>query len=319
MSKPSYLRLAETGELAARAERALERLQRCVFCGRACAADRLNTSPGAWGPCATGRYAAVASYGPHFGEELPLRGWRGSGTIFFSQCNLQCIFCQNYDVSILGQGTPATDEDVARTMLALQNAGCHNINFVSPSHVVPQILHAVAIAAAHGLRLPLVYNTGGYDSMPALRLLDGVIDIYMPDLKYADDAVAERLSGIPHYRRVNRRAVREMHRQVGDLRLDERGLAVRGMLIRHLVLPNGLAGTPDVLQFVAEELSPDSYVNIMDQYRPAFRAPEEPTLRRPLTSAEYDTAVACARSVGLHRGDWCDWQAGLTANVDAAV
>lgn len=228
-------------------------------------------------------------------------GWGGSGTIFFTHCNLHCQYCQNYDISQLGAGQEARAADLATMMLELQRAGAHNINLVSPSHVVPQILEALVIAAAAGLRLPLVYNTGGYDALPTLRLLDGVVDIYMPDAKYADAETALQLSGVRHYPRVNRQALREMHRQVGNLVVDAHGVARRGLIVRHLVLPEGLAGTDRVMRFLAEELSPDTYVNVMPQYRPCYHAGEFPALRRRISEDEYRQAVALALSRGLYR------------------
>lgn len=247
--------------------------------------------------------ARVASFGPHHGEEDPLRGWAGSGTIFFAGCNLRCQFCQNHDISQGPVGHEVDAAELAEMMLALQRQGCHNINLVSPSHVVGPILEALVVAAGRGLRLPLVYNTGGYDSLEALALLDGVIDIYMPDMKYSDTRTARRYSRVLAYPRVNRQAVREMHRQVGDLVLDDRGLAVRGLLVRHLVLPGGLAGTSDIARFLAEEISRDTYLNVMDQYRPAFRASAFPPLDRRLTADEYRQAVRAARRAGLWRLD----------------
>jgi len=255
------------------------------------------------GVCRTGMLAVVSSYCPHHGEEAPLSGSRGSGTVFFTHCNLKCAFCQNYDISQVGQGNEVTPEELASMMLDLQEMGCHNINFVSPSHVVAQILAAVAIAAQAGLRLPLVYNTGGYDSPVSLELLDGVIDIYMPDMKYADARLALRLSKARNYPEVNRAAVKEMHRQVGDLVMDEHGLARRGLLVRHLVMPGGLAGTPDVARFLAEEISRDTYFNVMAQYHPAYKAAEHPPLDRRITPKEYADAVAACRAAGLHRFD----------------
>ncbi|HEY75663.1 MAG TPA: radical SAM protein [Thermoflexia bacterium] len=274
-------------------------MHHCDLCGRKCGVDRYTTH----GACKTGTQAVVASYGPHFGEEDPLRGYRGSGTIFFSWCNLNCQFCQNYDISQLGHGEEVEPEELAAMMLSLQAQGCHNINLVSPSHVVAPILAAVLIAAEAGLRLPLVYNTGGYDSMEALQLLDGVVDIYMPDMKYADEEIAHRYSRVRDYPAVNQAAVKEMHRQVGDLVLDEQGIALRGLLVRHLVLPGGLAGTPEIARFLAEEVSPDTYINIMDQYRPCYRARQHPPLDRPITAEEYAEAVEAARRAGLHRFD----------------
>jgi putative pyruvate formate lyase activating enzyme len=243
----------------------------------------------------------VASYFPHHGEEPPISGWRGSGTIFFARCNLACIYCQNSDISQADDGVEVADERLAQMMLELQAMGCHNINLVSPSHVVPQFLAALALAVPAGLSLPIVYNTGGYDSLATLRLLDGIVDIYMPDAKYDDDAVAAQLSGVPHYVRVNRLCLKEMHRQVGDLRPAE-GVAARGLLVRHLVLPDGLAGTEGVVRFIAKEISPDTYVNVMPQYRPCYQAFKHPSLRRRITNDEYAAALRAAHSAGLWRG-----------------
>ncbi len=296
----SYVGLWEIGELARRAEESVLRLASCELCARRCGADRLH---GRQGKCRTGRAAGVSSYGAHFGEEAPLVGSRGSGTIFFACCNLACIYCQNHEISHLGEGMPANREALARTMVALQSRGCHNVNLVSPTHVVPQILEALVVAAGMGLRIPLVYNTGGYDTVETLRLLEGVVDIYMPDMKYSDDGVGLVLSGVAGYAEANRAAVKEMQRQVGDLVLDERGLAMRGLLVRHLVLPEGLAGTEGVAAFLAREVSRDCYVNVMDQYRPAFRAWDHPALSRRISRAEYRCAVDAARATGLTRLD----------------
>ncbi len=299
--EPAYLRLLRSGELARRARRARQRLRECDLCARYCRIDRLRTVKGA--VCRTGELARVSSFAPHHGEEDPLRGWRGSGTIFFSWCNLRCIFCQNWDISWQGQGREVAIPELAAMMLALQGHGCHNINFVSPSHVVARIIEALVLAAEDGLRLPLVYNTGGYDSPEALNLLDGVVDIYMPDVKYGDSKMARKYSKIRDYAAVNQRAVKEMHRQVGDLVLDESGVARRGLLARHLVLPGGLAGTQEVLRFLAEEIGKDTYVNIMAQYRPSFRAKEYPELRRSASPAEMREAYDLARRFGLGRLD----------------
>ena len=299
--EPAYLRLLESGELERRVEQAYRYLEDCVLCAHECHVNRRQTIRGA--VCRTGERAVVASFHPHFGEEAPLVGTGGSGTIFFSWCNLRCQFCQNYEISQLGEGREVEPEELAAMMLHLQDQGCHNINFVSPSHVVPQILAGVLIAARAGLRLPLVYNTGGYDSLTALKLLDGVIDIYMPDMKYSDPVIARKYSKIRNYPEVNRAAVKEMHRQVGDLVMDERGIALRGLLVRHLVLPDGLAGTREIVRFLAEEISRDTYLNIMDQYRPCYKAHDLPPLDRPVTRTEYEEAVRMAQEAGLHRLD----------------
>ncbi len=307
--EPSYLALHRTGELRTRVVRAHARLADCDLCARLCHVDRLEGIAGA--VCRTGERARVYSHGPHFGEEDPLRGTRGSGTIFFSWCNLRCDFCQNWTISQKGEGEEVEPEVLAAHMLELQDQGCHNINLVTPSHVVAQILAALEIAAARGLALPLVYNTGGYDSPPALELLDGVVDIYMPDMKYADSLAARRYSHAQDYREVNQAAVKEMHRQVGDLVLDERGLAVRGLLVRHLVLPGGLAGTGGVLEFLGREISRNTYLNLMDQYRPCYRAEEIEPLARRISSAEWDEALALADACGLTRLDGRSIPGGL--------
>jgi putative pyruvate formate lyase activating enzyme len=297
--EPAYLDLLRSGELKRRVQAAYERLHACDFCGRECRVDRYE-QPGA---CHTGTRAVVSSFGPHMGEEDPLRGYRGSGTIFFAWCNLNCQYCQNYDISQLGHGEEKEPEGIAAMMLALQEQGCHNVNLVSPTHVVAPILAAVLIAAEAGLRLPLVWNTGGYDSLPALGLLAGVVDIYMPDIKYADEGVAYQYSKVKNYPAVNQAAVKEMHRQVGDLVVDENGVALRGLLVRHLVLPEGLAGTAGIARFLADEISRDTYINVMDQYRPCYKAAELPPLDRRTTRAEYDQALQQAREAGLHRFD----------------
>ena len=298
---PSYLALLRTGELGRRAAAALGHLHACDLCGRRCGADRVDGA--VRGACHTGARAVVASFGPHHGEEEPIRGTRGSGTVFFSYCNLACDFCQNSGLSRVGAGREATPHALSGIFLALQEAGCHNVNLVSPTHVLPQILEALALAARNGLSLPLVWNTGGYDSLEALALLDGVVDVYMPDMKYGDAETALRLSGIPDYPAVNRAAVREMHRQVGDLLLDGEGVAVRGLLVRHLVLPGGLAGSEEVFRFLAGEVSRGTWLNVMDQYHPAFRARLHPPLDRRPTPEELAEVRALAARYGLTRPD----------------
>ena len=243
----------------------------------------------------------VNSFFPHHGEEDCLRGWNGSGTIFFSRCNLRCVFCQNFDVSWEAEGQPVTADQLANEMLYLQDVGCHNINFVTPSHVVPEILESLLLAAGHGLRLPLVYNTGGYDRVDTLRWLDGVVDIYMPDFKFWKPETAQELANAPDYPEVARAAIKEMHRQVGDLVLDDHGLARRGLLVRHLVMPGGLDETREILRFLAGEVSPDTFVNVMPQYRPEGLASCFPAIARPLKNDEFQAAVAIAREEGLRR------------------
>lgn len=298
---PSYISALENGTLQRRAEQALAKLADCTLCPRRCAVDRTG---GQTGICETGRGANVAAYNAHFGEETPLVGRSGSGTIFFSQCNLLCNFCQNYEISHLGQGREVDDEQLAAIMLDLQQSGCHNINFVTPSHVVPQILSALLTAARQGLKVPLVYNCGGYDRVATLRMLEGIVDIYMPDFKFWDSTTGRDTCNAPDYPDAARKALVEMHRQVGDLQIDrESGLAYKGVLVRHLVLPGGLAGTAKVMQFIADRVSTDTYVNVMAQYRPCGRAKEMPGLASALSPLEYDEAVRVTKAAGLRRLD----------------
>lgn len=297
---PAYVRLLESGELARRVGRAVESLADCALCGRQCRVDRLHQAdPQSY--CRTGRQAHVSSVGPHHGEEDCLRGRAGSGTIFFSHCNLRCVFCQNFDISFEGQGRAVQPQQLAEMMLGLQDRGCHNINFVTPSHVVPQILEGLLPAARQGLRLPIVYNTGGYDHLDTLKLLDGVVDVYMPDLKFWDPEVSGQFANADDYRQVACRAVKQMHRQVGDMVIDEQGLARRGLLVRHLVMPGGLDETRQIMRFLAREISPQTLVNLMPQYRPEGYAGQYPAINRPLTFPEYDRAIAIAEEEGLQR------------------
>ncbi|OGB89472.1 MAG: radical SAM protein [candidate division NC10 bacterium RIFCSPLOWO2_02_FULL_66_22] len=299
MSWPAYLELHRAGELEQRAKAAERLLEACRVCPRECLVQRLQ---GETGVCGVADQAMVSSYGPHFGEERPLVGVGGSGTIFLAHCNLCCVFCQNFEISQQDGGRIVSTRELAGMMLDLQRTGCHNINFVTPTHQVPQILRALPIAVDGGLRVPLAYNCGGYESLETLRLLNGVVDIYMPDFKYADVGVAKRYSKVENYPEVAKAAFREMHRQVGDLTMDGRGTARRGLLVRHLVLPNDLAGTGEVVRFLAG-LSKDTYLNIMDQYRPCYRAHEYPALARRPTRAEFEEAFRLARDAGLHRLD----------------
>lgn len=301
-SYPSYLKLLETGEFEERIEKLFKLLESCDICPRNCLKNRLQDEKGV---CMVGRYAKVASYFPHFGEEPPITGTRGSGTIFLSYCNLRCIFCQNYKISHYGEGYELGEEELARIMIELQARGCHNINFVTPTHVVPQLVKALKIAADKGLRIPIVYNCGGYEGIEALKLLNGIVDIYMPDLKYSDDKVAKMLSKAPDYWKVIQEVIPEMHRQVGDLVLDENGIAIRGLLVRHLVLPKGLSGTEKVVKFVVEKVSKDTYFNLMSQYYPCFKAIGHPDIGRPITDDEYQEAVRITEEYGLTR---CQYQ-----------
>jgi len=299
-NEPSYIRAYEKGLLKKKKAKASSLLKSCTLCPRKCGIDRLA---GETGFCNTGKLSWVSSYSPHFGEEEPLVGTHGSGTIFFTHCNLLCLFCQNFDISHQGEGQEVTDNELAGIMLALQNQGCHNINFVTPSHVVPQILAAVEVAVEHGLNVPLVFNSGGYDRVATLKLLDGVFDIYMPDFKFWDSQVAENSCQAGDYPEVARKALAEMHRQVGDLQIDDAAIARRGLLIRHLVLPGGLAGTRDVMRFIARKISPASYVNVMSQYRPCGRAAEVNGLESHLSPQDYKNAVRAAREEGITRLD----------------
>ena len=296
--EPGYRALAVSGELARREEALWALMTPCRLCPRSCGADRAG---GETGVCSSGRWFKVASYGPHFGEEPPFVGRRGSGTIFFSNCNLLCLYCQNWEINHRGDGEVTSHPELARMMLRLQARGCHNINLVTPTHIVPHLVRAVRLAAGQGLRLPLVYNTGGYDSPETLRLLDGVVDIYLPDFKYQNSEVASRLSaGAPGYAEHAAAAIAEMHRQVGSLRVED-GVAVRGLLIRHLVLPENLADTDRFVRWVAETLGPETPVNLMSQYRPEHRARQHPPLDRRLTREEWSQALQWAREAGLSR------------------
>jgi len=294
--RPAYLEAAEDGRLKEKIRKGWQRLEDCTLCPRKCHADRMS---GQTGDCRTGRRAWVSSCGPHFGEEAPLVGTNGSGTIFITFCSLLCNFCQNHDISHEGSGVEVTDGQLARMMLLLEKKGCHNINFVTPTHVVPQILSAVGIASELGLNVPLVYNSSGYDAVETIELLDGIVDIYMPDFKFWDSKVSKMTCNAPDYPEVARTAILEMHRQVGDLAVDGTGLARRGLLIRHLVMPREMASTGKVMDFIATSVSPDSYVNIMPQYRPCGEAREVPGLDRTVTSAEWAAAIDAARKVGI--------------------
>jgi len=285
--------------LEQRADKAVSFLWKCSACPRDCRVNRLK---GERGYCGMGRELMISSYGPHFGEEDVLVGRHGSGTIFLTGCNLGCIFCQNYDISRLRNGYEVSKEEFSDIVLTLQKRGCHNINFVTPTHFTPQILEALALAKDKGLKLALVYNCGGYESVETLKLLDGIIDIYMPDIKFMDSGVAKRLCNAPDYPDSVKKALIEMHRQVGDLIIDNSGIAKKGLLVRHLVLPNGLASTKEAMRFIATKISKNTYVNIMDQYRPMYKAKDLPELNRLITREEYDEAIEIANnfSIRLH-------------------
>ncbi len=298
--KPVYLEAARNGVLRERIRIAGEMLHECTLCPRNC---RVNRRENEMGTCNTGYQAVVSSYSPHFGEESPLVGFRGSGTIFFTHCNLLCIFCQNFDISHDGIGQEVTSEDLANFMVHLQDIGCHNINFVTPSHVVAQILSALEIAINSGLQVPLVFNTSAYDTVETLKLLDGIVDIYMPDFKFWDQETARQLCTAQDYPERARMAVKEMHRQVGDLQINDLGIAERGLLVRHLVMPDKLAGTGEVMHFLASEISANTYVNIMPQYRPCGSAFTVGRIARSITREEYYEALDAARKEGITRLD----------------
>jgi len=299
-NEPSYVGLHREGILSKRVEEAYSRLLNCNLCPRECRVNRLKDERGF---CGSGEEPVVASWNLHRWEEPPISGTRGSGTIFFTHCTGRCLFCQNYSISQLGVGNVITTDELADIMLELQGRGAHNINLVTPTHFVPQIMSALLKAIPRGLRLPLVYNSSGYESEGTLRLLEDVVDVYLPDAKYADDSIARELSGFVEYVTHNRAALREMQRQVGDhLLLDEQGVALRGMIIRHLVLPEGMAGTGAVMRWIADYLSPHVYISIMDQYFPAYKAVGHPILGRKITPGEYESACKSLEDAGLENG-----------------
>lgn len=294
---PRYLTARKNGRLSKSIKNARKLLKSCLLCPRKCRTNRTSDDTGI---CETGNHPVISSFMPHFGEEPPLSGTHGSGTIFFSHCNLRCCFCQNYDISLHGKGQTAVEGQLASVMLRLQRQGCHNINLVTPTHVVPQFLAELEIAIGHGLNLPIVYNSSGYERIQTLKLLDGIIDIYMPDFKFWDSRIAELACNAPDYPAVARTAIKEMHRQVGDLKMDKNGLAQSGLLVRHLVLPDDMAGTEQIMKFLHTHVSPDTHVNVMSQYHPAADAVTIKGFDRTVTVAEYRRARAMAERYGLN-------------------
>jgi len=297
--EPSYIQLYRSGQIEERLKLLKEILKSCQLCPRQCKVNRLK---GEKGYCKAPYELMVSSAFPHFGEEPPLVGLYGSGTIFLTHCNLRCVFCQNYEISHLGEGEIITPKDLAKIMLYLQNQGCHNINFVTPTHYVPQIVEGLKHAIESGLNIPLVYNCGGYESLEVIKLLEGIFDIYMPDIKFFNPDLAKKYCNAPDYPEVVKKVVKEMHRQVGDLLIDNNGIAYRGLLIRHLVMPNCLEDTKEILHFIAKEISTDTYVNIMNQYRPLYIAHQYPDIARRISLKEYLTALQMAKEFGLYRG-----------------
>lgn len=300
MFKAAYIKLHESGKLALLASEAHEALKECSICPRDCRVNRVEEEVGF---CGIGSRGIVSSAHPHFGEEAPLVGQYGSGTIFFSSCNLRCIFCQNYEISHLIEGRPSSSRELAAMMIQLQDTGCHNINLVTPTHVVPQILAALVEAVEMGLKVPIVYNTGGYDLVKTLKLLEDVVDIYMPDIKFHDSKIANYFAGAPDYPEVSKATVMEMHRQVGDLIVDEHGVAKRGLLVRHLLMPNDYAGTREIMRFLAQKVSKNTYVNIMDQYHPYGEIKKYPEMLSLITREEFEKALEVAREEGITRFD----------------
>ena len=297
-TSPCYLALTDA-DWRERVAAARDLLSPCRLCPRECGVDRLQ---GERGVCRAGAVAEVSSHNAHHGEEPPISGERGSGTIFLTHCNLRCVFCQNFPISHLGHGAPAPAPELAAIMLRLQARGVHNLNFVTPTPQMPFIVEALALAVKDGFRLPMVWNCGGYESMDALRVLDGIVDIYLPDMKYDDDAAAKKISNVSDYVAHNRAAIREMHRQVGDLKVDDAGIATRGLIIRHLVLPEGLAGSRGVLEFIAREISPATAISLMSQYFPAHQAFATPGVERRINAEEYAEAVDALEEFGLEEG-----------------
>lgn len=294
---PSYLNLSKK-ELETKTEKLFKKLENCEICPRKCRVNRLKNEKGF---CQLGNLPMVSSYHPHFGEESVLVGTHGSGTIFFTSCNLACVYCQNYDISQLRIGEIISFEELAEAMINLQNLGCHNINFVTPTPQVPQIVKALSIAIKRGLKIPLVYNTNSYDSVEILKLLDGIIDIYLPDAKYSNNEIALNYSQVPNYFEIMKKAIKEMWQQVGNLIINDEGIAVKGLLVRHLVLPNNLAGSEKIFEFLAKEVSVNTFINIMDQYYPCYKASHYPELKRKITQEEYKKTIELAKKFNLKK------------------
>lgn len=299
MNYPLYLAADQSGKLRRVAQETFRMLEACKICPRKCGVNRLEDELGF---CRTGSKAKVCSFMPHHGEEPPISGVRGSGTIFFTDCNMSCVYCQNYQFSQLGEGREVEEEELASFMIQLQNMGCHNINLVTPTHVMPQILKALLVAISLGLEIPLCYNTGGYDLPEIIELLDGIVDIYLPDMRYGNHESAIKYSGAPDYPKYNQESVKLMHKQVGVPEFDTEEVIKRGLIIRHLVLPNNLSGTEKIMKFLAEEVSKDCYISLMSQYHPCYKAAQYPEIARRLTTEEYAFACEIMQKYGLENG-----------------
>jgi len=304
---PAYLDVFNSGKLEGLIEQAFIMLESCIICPRQCKVNRLKNELGI---CKTGLKAKLCSYMSHHGEEPPISGQRGSGTIFFSHCNMSCVYCQNYEFSQVGEGREVDPEELAGFMLELQGIGCHNINLVTPTHVMPQILKALHIAILKGLRIPLVYNTGGYELPEAIKLLEGVVDIYLADMRYADSEMSVKYSNAPEYPRYNQASVKEMHRQVGIADMDDQGIIKKGLIVRHLVMPNNVSGTAKIMKFIAQELSLEIYISLMSQYTPYYKAQEFTDISRRATLEEYKEAEEVMHRYGLYNG-WTQDSGGL--------
>ena len=304
---PSYLESYNNGHLDNLIERAYKMLESCYICPRRCGVNRLKNELGF---CKTGLKARLCSYMPHHGEEPPLSGTQGSGAIFFSFCNMSCVYCQNYEFSQAGGGREVDFQELAQFMLELQKMGCHNINLVTPTHVMPQILKALKSAISGGLNLPLVYNTGGYELAQIIKLLEGIVDIYLPDMRYADSNTAIKYSCAPEYPQYNQSAVKEMHRQVGIAKINNEGIIKRGLIIRHLVLPNNISGTKKIMHFIHDEISPDTYISLMSQYAPYYKASQLKEISRRISLDEYEEAKSIMEKYGLRNG-WTQESYGL--------
>lgn len=296
---PAYLKTARSGKLKEVVDRLSNSLESCSICPRLCFVNRLKDGVGF---CKTKKFAKVYSFMVHHGEEPPISGSNGSGTIFFSHCNMGCVYCQNYEFSQLGKGTEYTCQQLAKLMLNLQNLGCHNINLVTPTHVLPQILLSLEIAISLGLTIPLVYNTSGYELTSTIELLDGIVDIYLADMRYADSAISQRLSKAADYSECNQSAIKQMHRQVPKTEFDQAGIMKRGLIIRHLVLPNQCSGTDKIMRFIAQEISPDTYVSLMSQYLPYYQASNFVEINRRLKAVEYQEAKNIFKKYNLSNG-----------------